>query len=104
MCGQTRSPLLTPRRRLDWQISWDAAEGSLFQLMASEGLHPYLAEQKFNAGSATEREAELLRIQPGDVGIRMSCTAFDETGGPIEYTESFIPGGLYEFQLTLRVK
>jgi len=49
-----------------------------------------------------EREAELLRIQPGDVGIRMSCTAFDETGGPIEYT-NLLPGGLYEFQLTLRV-
>ena len=62
------------------------------------------AEQKFKAGVATAREAELLHIQPGDSGIRMSCTAFDDTGSPIEYTESFFPGSLYEFQLTLRVK
>jgi GntR family transcriptional regulator len=93
-----------PRSASVYQRAKEVAEGSLFQLMASEGLHPYLAEQKFKSGSATEREAELLRIQPGDVGIRMSCTAFDETGGPIEYTESFFPGNLYEFQLTLRVK
>lgn len=93
-----------PRSASVYQRAKEVAEGSLFQLMASEGLHPYLAEQKFKAGSATEREAELLRVQPGDVGIRMSCTAFDETGGPIEYTESFFPGNLYEFQLTLRVK
>jgi GntR family transcriptional regulator len=93
-----------PRSASIYQRAKEVADGSLYQLMSSEGLHPYLAEQKFKAGVATTREAELLHIQPGDSGIRMSCTAFDDTGSPIEYTESFFPGSLYEFQLTLRVK
>jgi GntR family transcriptional regulator len=71
--------------------------------MASEGLQPYIAEESFKADHPSEREAELLRLSSDDIGVRLYCTAFDETGAPIEYTEAFYPSGLYDFHLTLRV-
>ncbi len=92
-----------PRAASVYQRAREAAEGSLYHLMASEGLQPYIAEQAFQAGSASVREAELLRVSEGEAGIRLTSTAFDETGAPIEYTEAFFPANLYDFRLTLRV-
>ncbi|GCE13288.1 GntR family transcriptional regulator [Tengunoibacter tsumagoiensis] len=92
-----------PRAMSVYQRAKEAAEGSLYNLMASEGLQPYIAEQAFKAGLASGRESELLRVPEGSVGVRMTSTAFDETGAPIEYTESFFPENLYEFRLTLRI-
>ncbi|HTI13343.1 MAG TPA: GntR family transcriptional regulator [Dictyobacter sp.] len=92
-----------PRSASVYQRAKEIADGSLYSLMASEGLQPYISEQSFKADSASEREAEVLRISSGTVGIRLFSTAFDETGAPIEYTESFFPDNLYEFHLTLRV-
>jgi GntR family transcriptional regulator len=71
--------------------------------LASEGLQPYIAEQFFKAGTASEREAELLNIPMSEIGIRFMSTTFDETGTPIEYSEAFLPANRYEFHLTLRV-
>jgi GntR family transcriptional regulator len=92
-----------PRAASVYQRSKEVADGSLYAVMASEGLQPYIAEQSFKAGTATAREAELLRISANEIGLRFACTAFDETGSPIEYTEAFFPENLYEFHLTLRV-
>ncbi len=93
-----------PRAANVYQRAKETAEGSLYSLMSSEGLHPYIAEQTFRADTASAREAELLCIPSNEPGIRLICTAFDETGLPIEYTEAFYPGSHYDFQLTLRVK
>ncbi len=93
-----------PRAANVYQRAKETAEGSLYSLMSSEGLHPYIAEQTFRADTASAREAELLRIPSNEPGIRLICAAFDETGLPIEYTEAFYPGSRYDFQLTLRVK
>jgi GntR family transcriptional regulator len=71
--------------------------------MAAEGLSPYIAEQKLKADRASAREAELLRLEPGEPGLRLTCTTFDQTGLPIEYSEAFYPGARYEYQVTLRV-
>lgn len=92
-----------PRAASIYQRAKETAEGSLYALMATEGLHPYIAEHTFKAGKPSEREAEILRIDPNAPGIRLACTVFDDTGAPIEYTESFYPADLYEFHLTLRV-
>lgn len=92
-----------PRAANIYQRAKETAEGSLYALMTSEGLNPYIAEQNIRAGVASEREAELLRIAPHEVGLRLTSTVFDETGAPIEYTEAFFPESQYEFQLTLRV-
>lgn len=93
-----------PRAASIYQRAKETAEGSLYSLMASEGLHPYIAEQTFTADLISPREAEVLRLSTGVAGIRLACTAFDETGAPIEYTEAFYPASQYEFHLTLRIK
>lgn len=86
-----------------YQRAKETAEGSLYNLMAAEGLQPYIVEQSLKADVASEREADLLRVSPQSAGIRLTCTTFDETGSPIEYTEAFYPANLHEFHLTLRV-
>jgi GntR family transcriptional regulator len=92
-----------PRALGVYQRAKETAEGSLYSLMSSEGLQPYIAEESFKADCPSEREVELLRLSDNEIGIRLSCTAFDETGAPIEYTEAFYPSGLYDFHLTLRI-
>lgn len=92
-----------PRAAGVYQRAKEVAEGSLYALMASEGMHPSIAEQSFSADVPSARQAELLRIPAGEPVLRLACTSFDETGAPIEYTEAFYPGKEYEFQLTLRV-
>ncbi|MBV8694968.1 MAG: GntR family transcriptional regulator [Chloroflexi bacterium] len=93
-----------PRAAGVYQRAKETAEGSLYNLMAKEGFHPRLVEQEFKADSASSREADLLRLVSNDAGMRLTCTAFDETGTPIAYTEAFYPGSRYDFHLTLRVK
>ncbi|HLZ59857.1 MAG TPA: GntR family transcriptional regulator [Ktedonosporobacter sp.] len=92
-----------PRAASVYQRAKEVADGSLYNVMATEGLHPYIAEQTMKADVASSREADLLRIQPAEIGLRLFSTTFDETGAPIEYTEAFYPGSQYEFHLTLRV-
>jgi DNA-binding GntR family transcriptional regulator len=92
-----------PRATGIYQRAKETAEGSLYSLMASEGLHPYIVEQTLKADIASSREAELLRIPASEPGVRLTGTTFDETGAPIEYTEAFYPRAQYEFHLTLRV-
>ena len=92
-----------PRAATVYQRAKEISDGSLYSIMATEGLHPYIAEQTMKADTATSRETDLLRIQPSEMGLRLFSTAFDETGAPIEYTEAFYPASQYEFHLTLRV-
>ena len=92
-----------PRASSIYKRAKEVADGSLYSLMASEGLTPYLAEQTLQADTASGREAELLHMQTSEPGLRLTCTTFDSTGSPIVYSESFYPGGRYDFQVTLRV-
>jgi DNA-binding GntR family transcriptional regulator len=86
-----------------YQRAEEVAEGSLYQLMASEGLTPYIAEYSVTGDKASTRESQLLQVQPNEPGLRFICTTFDQTGLPIEYSELFFPGNRYEFQVTLRL-
>jgi GntR family transcriptional regulator len=92
-----------PRAASVYQRAKETAEGSLYNLMATEGLPPYIVEQSLKADVASEREADLLHVKSKSAGLRLACTTFDETGSPIEYTEAFYPANQYEFHLTLRV-
>ena len=92
-----------PRAASVYQRAKETADGSLYSLMAAEGLQPYIVEQALKAGIASEREADLLHISSQTAGLRLACTTFDETGSPIEYTEAFYPVDQFEFNLTLRV-
>ncbi|TMB85366.1 MAG: GntR family transcriptional regulator, partial [Chloroflexi bacterium] len=72
-----------PRAASIYQRAKELSDGSLYNLMNSEGLNPYIVEQKIRVGTATVREAELLRIPPGEAGLHFTSTAFDLTGSPI---------------------
>ncbi len=91
-----------PRASGIYQRAKEVHDGSLYTLMTSEGLTPYIAEQKLSAGLASKREVELLHLEPGEAGLRLVCTTFDQTGSPIEYSETFYARARYEFQVTLR--
>ncbi len=92
-----------PRAAMVYQRARETAQGSLYHLMASEGLCPSLAEHVFKADRATAHEAEVLRIEQNQPGLRLQSTAFDEFGVPIEYTEAFLPTSVYDFRVTLRI-
>ena len=92
-----------PRASGVYQRAKEVAEGSLYQLMTSEGLSPYIAEYAVTGEKASAREYELLQAQPDEPGLRFACTTFDQTGSPIEYSELFFPGTRFDFQVTLRV-
>lgn len=91
-----------PRAAAIYERAKEVAENSLYSLMASEGLEPYINEQKLTADVASRREAELLNIAPDEPGLRLSCITFDATGAPIAYSESFYVGSRYTFEVTLR--
>jgi GntR family transcriptional regulator len=92
-----------PRASSIYQRAKEVADGSLYSLMVSEGLSPYIAEQTIKAGQPSARESELLRIQLDESGLRVACTTYDQTGTPIEYSEAFFPSSRYESHVTLRV-
>jgi GntR family transcriptional regulator len=92
-----------PRASGIYKRAKEVADGSLYSLMAAEGLIPYLAEETFKGDGASAREAELLHMRPSEAGLRVSCTTFDSTGSPILYSELFCPGERYDFQVILRI-
>jgi GntR family transcriptional regulator len=92
-----------PRAARVYQRAKEAAQGSLYQIMASEGLRPSFAEQVFKASLPTAREADVLRIAQNQPGIRLVSTAFNDIGVPIEYTEAFFPANAHDFRMTLRI-
>lgn len=102
-CAYEIDYLPYPRSSGVYQRAKEAADGSLYTLMISEGLSPYIAEQAIKGGVASEREAELLRVPASEAGLRYTCVTYDSTGQPIEYSESFFPGDRFDFHITLRV-
>src|SRR5436305_7347803 len=89
-----------PRAAGIYQRAKELVDGSLYNLMASEGFSPYIAEQKISAVRALERVAELLHIELGEPTLHLTCTTFDQTGSPIEYSEAFYPTARYDHEVT----
>ncbi len=92
-----------PRAAGVYERAEELVDGSLYSLMAAEGLDPYIVEQALEAERAGASIAELLHIEPGDAGLRLLCTTFDQTGSPVAYSESFFPAGRYDLHVTLRI-
>lgn len=102
-CAHEVDYLPYPRSSSIYQRAQEASEGSLYALMITEGLGPYVAEQTIRGGVASTREAELLQIAAGEAGLRYACTSYDSTGQPVAYSELFFPGDRFDFHVTLRV-
>jgi len=92
-----------PRAISIYMRAKELAEGSLYQVMASEGLIPAIAEQSIKADKATSREADLLGVPAGEAVMRLLSTVFDQTGLPIALSDTIFPVGRFDMQLTLRV-
>jgi GntR family transcriptional regulator len=102
-CAYEIDYLPYPRASGVYQRIKEVAEGSLYTLMSTEGLTPYIAEQTLKGSVSSPREAELLQIPANDAGLRSTCTTYDSTGQPIEYSETFFPAEHFSFHITLRV-
>jgi len=92
-----------PRALSVYTRAKELAEGSLYQLMASEGLTPAIAEQSIKADKISARESDLLKMPAGEAAMRLLSTVFDQTGLPIALSDTIFPAGRFEIQLTLRV-
>lgn len=92
-----------PRALSIYTRAKEVAEGSLYQLMASEGLTPAIAEQSIKADKTTARESDLLSVPAGEAAMCLLSTVFDQTGLPIALCDTIFPIGRFEIQLTLRV-
>jgi GntR family transcriptional regulator len=93
-----------PRAAAVYTRAKEAATGSLYVLMTSEGLKPHTVEQKLRADLPTVRETEMLTLSQNEPGLRLTCSVFDQTGTPIAYSDTFFVGTRYEFHVTLRSK
>ena len=102
-CAYEIDYLPYPRASGVYQRAKEVAEGSLYTLMISEGLSPYVAEQTIKGGVANGRESDVLQVAANEPGLRYTCTTYDSTGQPIEYSETFFPGERFAFHITLRV-
>lgn len=81
----------------------EIAEGSLYQLLASEGMVPAAVEQSITADHAQAREAELLRVATGEAVMRVQSTTFAPIGLPIACSETLFPLDRFDLRYTLRV-
>lgn len=92
-----------PRAASVYERIKELADGSLYSLMASEGLTPTTVEQLVSGDTASQRAAAVLHIQPGESGMQLISTTFDQTGLPIACSEIFYPRDRYTLRVTLRV-
>jgi GntR family transcriptional regulator len=81
----------------------ELGDGSLYQLMASEGLNPAISEQSIKADRMTARESDVLGAPAGEIAMRLLATVSDATGLPIALSDTVFPAGRYEMHVTLRV-
>src|SRR5260370_35995469 len=78
-CAYEIAYLPYPRASGVYQRVKEVAEGSLYTLMSTEGLSPYVAEQTLKGGVASTREAELLQVPANDAGLRYTFTPYHFT-------------------------
>lgn len=80
----------------------DLANRSLYEFLESEfKLMIMRAHRAIEAVPASETDARLLRIRPGDPVIRLESTSYLEDGRPIEYFEAYHRGDRARFEIQL---
>lgn len=82
----------------------DFAVESLYQVLRKNyGVEPAQAEQVIEAGLATPREAELLKLTPPAAVLRMQRLTLDGAGLAIEYVHSTYRSDRYKFRSMLTI-
>ena len=75
---------------------------SLYTLFRQRyGCEPAKAIESIQSGLAKAKEAKQLQIKAGAPVLRITRTAYDGAGVPLEYTESVYRGDKYVFNVTL---
>lgn len=69
---------------------------SLYEVLESRGYRPTRAVQRISALALSEREAELLKVRPGEPGLRMVRVGYIDKDRPIEYTSSVYRGDRWD--------
>lgn len=81
----------------------DFSRESLYDVLRRVyAVHLTRAEQSIEARRATDSEARLLRIEPGEPILQITRVTFSDGDQPIEYVQSAYCGGRYKFQAVLR--
>jgi GntR family transcriptional regulator len=80
----------------------DLTNRSLYEFLEKEFKLTILqAHRAIEAVSATEADAKLLKIKPGDPVVKLESTSYLDDGKPIEYFEAFHRGDRTRFEIQL---
>ncbi len=85
-----------------WLLEEDLENQSIYQLYADHDLPPEWGHQRIEARVATGKQASLLEISTGDPVLCVRRTTYTLENVPIEWMQSFSPGGLFAVEMTLR--
>jgi len=77
------------------------ARQGLYSMLRDAGVALRVARQSVGAGIADADQARLLREPVGAPLLRMTRTAFDDTGSAVEYGSHVYRGSRYSFEVTL---
>jgi GntR family transcriptional regulator len=63
--------------------------GSLYTVMRDCGYPPFSADEQVEATAATDQQAELLAVQPGDPLLLITRTSLTSGGVPVEFSRDY---------------
>jgi GntR family transcriptional regulator len=79
-----------------------AVADSLYDYLAAKGLQPVRALQRIAAVNATDEQARLAHIAPGEAMLFITRVSYPERGGAVELTHSYCLSRYYDFVAELR--
>ncbi len=90
-----------PSRLLQGRTKADLEQSGLYELLRSQGVQLYAADQVLAARRATTQEARLLQAPRTATVLTMTRTAFDPAGLPIEHGRHAYLADRYSFKMSL---
>jgi GntR family transcriptional regulator len=90
-----------PLARAPVLVDADFENASLYATLESCGASPVRADYAVSAISATERDAELLDVEPQSPLLLTTTTSFDDAGRLVELGSQTYRGDRYRFRATL---
>jgi GntR family transcriptional regulator len=82
----------------------DLEQGSLFQTLVSSGRVPTAGHASLSAGAATAADARELGVKKGGPLLVERRVIFDQSGRPLEFTESRYAGDRYALDVSFDVE
>ena len=76
-------------------------ESGLYDCLRSRGVQPRVARQRIGARISTAAESRMLQEPPRTALLTMERTAFDESGGAVEFGQHVYRASRYAFDTTL---